>query len=376
MFESPLLAVGGVMLLALLTFNLLLIQRAERHYAALPSIPDLDSILPTSKVTVIVPARNEAAVIERCVGSLRDQHYPLFSVVVVDDASTDGTGDIAARTGAQVLRLDSAPPAGWTGKCRACDYAARSLDTDADWLLFTDADTWHHPDALRRAVAYAEQHQLAALSLLLKQECDTLAERLVLPLAYQNLFAALDTEQSPFNGQYILIRRTVYEQTGGFAAPEVRGRVMEDVALAGLLRRCSYHTALLNGDSIASVRMYRSIQAIWHGMSKTTFTTVRDRGLSGTWLMLPICLGVFVLPLAVIGVLLEAPLLSALAVLNVAVTGSGLVAWLRRFGVPTPIVYALLNPLGVTFLCAVGAVATLRAVLGLGVRWKDRTIKT
>src|SRR5262249_46000322 len=157
----------------------------------------------------------------------------------------------AEKSGAKVFHLTGDPPPGWTGKCNACDQAARQVS--GDWLLFTDADTYHNPDSLERAIAYAESHNLDALSLMLRQECSTFWERIVLPLAYQNIFSLLNPYNPPFNGQYILIRRSVYLTNGGFGA--VRGRVMEDVALAQMLTAKGCKIALLNGHEVASVRM-------------------------------------------------------------------------------------------------------------------------
>lgn len=357
----------AVLLIGLLLLNLLIARRADRYFRRLP-IPS-ESSPPTSSAAIIVPARNEAANIGRCASSLVAQQYPCFSVTIVDDDSSDSTAEIAANAGVSVLRLQGSPSVGWTGKCNACDQAARQ--TDADWLLFTDADTYHQPNALGSAIAYAEQHKLDALSLLLRQECGTFAERIVLPLAYQNLFAALPPDQPTFNGQFILIRHQVYQASGGFGS--VRGRVMEDVALAEVLRQQGHRIALANGELLASVRMYRDGRSLWQGMTKTTFTAAKDRGLAGVLLALLIVANACLLPLALISTAINAPLLAILALLNILAIALGLVNWLRRFGVPA--FYALLNPFGTTFLWLIGLVATARAVLRLGVRWKDRTIR-
>jgi len=341
---------------------------AEWHYRQLPELPTQPANLPTSSVEVIVPARNEAATIERVTASLLALHYPTFLVTVIDDHSTDNTAMLAVGVGANVIRLEAEPPPGWTGKCNACDQGARR--SEADWLLFTDADTYHTPDSLTCAVAYAESHDLDALSLLLRQECVGFWDRLILPLAYQNYFAVLRPSKPAFNGQYILIRRSVYNESGGFGA--VRGRVMEDVALAELLADQGYKTALLNGHQVASVRMYADLSALLHGMTKTAFTAARDRGAVG-WLLGSVTfIGVFVIVMFAYGVLSgQTPLIGA-ALLICAVNGLGLLPWLSRFGVrPT---YAALNLIGIGVLWLIGMVGTFRALRGVGVRWKDRVI--
>ncbi|MBX3062452.1 MAG: glycosyltransferase [Anaerolineae bacterium] len=367
MMPTLLQIIPALLLLGLLLLNLVVADRADRYFRRL-SVPR-EGQLPTSSAAIIVPARNEAANIGRCASSLVAQKYPCFSVTIVDDDSSDATAEIAANVGASVLPLRGLPPTGWTGKCNACDQAAQR--SDADWLLFTDADTYHQPNALRNAIAYAEQHKLDALSLLLHQECGTFAERIVLPLAYQNLFAALPSDHPTFNGQFILIRRQVYQNSGGFGS--VRGRVMEDVALADGLCRQGYKIALANGEALASVRMYRDSRALWQGMTKTTFTAAKDRGWAGFALALLIFCNACLLPLALIAAVISAPWLLVLSLLNVLAVALGLSNWLRRFGVPA--YYALLNPIGTIFLWLVGVVATARAVFRLGVRWKDRTIR-
>ena len=361
----------GAVLIVVSVLNVLVAIRAGRHYGRLPMLPNADQNQRWPSVAVIVPARNESAVIERVVRSLTQLEYPDYSVTVVDDQSGDDTASKARAAGAEVLTLTEPPPSGWTGKCNACQQAVSH--TESDWLLFTDADTYHQPDSLRRAIAYAETYKLDALSLLLRQECVGFAEKAVLPLAYQHYFATLNPDAPAFNGQYILIRREVYARTGGFGA--VRGAVMEDVALAAWLRGQGCQIALVNGHDAASVRMYHSFGALWQGMTKTTFAAAQDQGGIGVLLALPFFLGAWVLPIAIVGLLTGAPWLAALAAFTIALTAIGLWAWLARFEVRPRWLFAVLNPVGVTTIWAIGLVATARSMLRLGVRWKGRTIR-
>jgi chlorobactene glucosyltransferase len=340
---------------------------AERRYRALTTLPPTQRP-PSASVAILVPARNEAVNIARVVNSLCQQNYPNFTVTVIDDHSEDRTGNLAQANGAQVLTLATEPPLGWTGKCNACEQGVQV--TESEWLLFTDADTCHAPDALRWAVAYAEDHQLDALSLLLRQECGTFWERVVLPLAYQQFFAILQSDKPAFNGQYILIRRSVYTASGGFGA--VRGRVMEDVALAESLAQQGYNIALLNGHEAASVRMYQTFPALLRGMAKTAFAAARDRGWRGVLLGGLTFLGIFTVLLGMYGVLVGSWLALGGAFAIMGLNAVGLSAWLERFGVSKS--YALLNLLGLAVLWGVGMVSTFRVLTGIGVRWKGRTI--
>lgn len=353
-----------------LALNLYVAARANRRYDSLPELPiKRESVDPLS-VTVIVPARNEAAIIARVVDSLKLLDPPAARIIVVDDSSTDETGTIARAHGAEVLTLSGDPPVGWTGKCNACDQAARLVTTE--WLLFTDADTSHLPHSLGSAIRYADVHGLDALSLLLQQECYTVWERAALPLAYQNFFAALPEDTPTFNGQYILIRRSVYEESAGFGA--VRDRVMEDVALAGHLARCGYRTALVNGHNAASVRMYQDLAALVRGMTKTSFTAARDRGLGGFVLALPFFLGVFFTPGLLFAAVRRDLSLALLWIVNYAVSAVSVRAWMHRFEVPTR--YSAAVPVGIALLWYTGFISTFRHLFGRGVRWKDRRIST
>ncbi|MHB8629908.1 MAG: glycosyltransferase family 2 protein [Aggregatilineales bacterium] len=333
-------------------------------------MPDSTGEAPRASVDVIVPARNEAHTITRVVSSLMGLRYPAFKVTVIDDHSADDTANQARAVGANVIRLETEPPPGWTGKCNACEQGARCAS--ADWLLFTDADTVHRPDSLAQAVSYAEAHQLDALSLLLRQECVGVWDRTVLPLAYQFYFAALRSDQPVFNGQYILIRRAVYEQSGGFGA--VRGRVMEDVALAELLARQNYPIALLNGERAASVRMYADLKTLWGGLVKTAFAAVRDRGASG-WLLGGLTFaGVSVIVILGYGLLSAQISLLVGGLLIWILNAIWLTPWMRRFNLYPAFGYALLNLPAMLLLWLIGLVSTARALTGVGVRWKDRTI--
>lgn len=343
---------------------------AEQRYHQLPVLPHLGVEVPHAAVDVIIPARNEAHNITRLVSSLVSLRYPTFKVIVVDDHSADATADRARAAGAIVFRLETEPPPGWTGKCYACEAGVRQ--TTADWLLFTDADTFHTPGSLAQAVAYAETNNLDALSLLLRQECGGFWDRAILPIAYEFFFAAWRPGQPVFNGQYILIRRAVYEHSGGFGA--VRGRIMEDVALAEILTRQGYSVALLNGENVAGVRMYSNLTALWAGLTKTTLAAARDRGAAG-WLLGGLTaagIGVFV----VLGYgLLSGSIEVLIAGLVVWILNAiGLISWMHRFNVHPAFGYALLNMPAIALLALIGLVSTSRVLFGLGVRWKDRTI--
>ncbi|MBO0715797.1 MAG: glycosyltransferase [Rhizobiales bacterium] len=232
------------------------------------------------QVAVIVPARDEAANIGRCLRSLVAQTYPVsrLRIVVIDDHSRDRTYAIAsalAQTSPQLTVLRSPPlPPHWVGKSHACWIGARAVEEDADWLCFVDADVWAEPALIASAVAAADAEALDLLSVAPRQQLQSVAERLVMPcglylLAFcQDLrtVQARNSSEVTATGQFMLVRRACYETIGGHAA--VRGAICEDLMLARLLKRSGGHAILQDGRRLLSTRMYRGWPTLWLGIAK------------------------------------------------------------------------------------------------------------
>ncbi|HEY2873426.1 MAG TPA: glycosyltransferase [Reyranella sp.] len=201
-------------------------------------------------VTAVVPARNEADVIEQSIGSLLRQDYPgAFRVVLVDDGSDDGTADraLAARDGAGRLDIlrGSPLPAGWTGKVWAQHQGvthALASDNKPDYLLLTDADIGHAPDNLRGLVAQAESQQLVLTSSMVELSCRGWAERFLIPafvFFFQMLYpfawvADRNCTVAAAAGGCMLARREALERIGGMAS--IRAEIIDDCALARQLK--------------------------------------------------------------------------------------------------------------------------------------------
>ena len=232
-----------------------------------PPVPVLDP-----QVSVIVPARNEEASLPACLGSLVAQAGISFEIIVVDDGSTDHTRQIAASIPG--VRVIEAGPlsAGWTGKNNAVVAGAR--EARGKWLLFTDADTVHKPDSLARAVSEAETNHADLLSYSPEQEVRGFWERAVMPLIFAELASAYPPEKvndpaSPMaaaNGQYLLISRDVYDAVGGHAA--VATDLLEDVAIARLVKRSGRRVFFRYGGDAVRTRMYRSFEQLREGWTK------------------------------------------------------------------------------------------------------------
>lgn len=247
-----------------LVHNVRHLRRLDAGYAAV------------GRVSVIVPARNEAPTIADCVRSYAAQSLSPEQILVVDDASTDGTREALARLSDSVARLTvlpaPAPPPGWLGKPSACAVGAAAAQ--GDWLLFVDADTVARPHLLAALVACAEAQHLDLLSLQPGQTLQSLLEAVILPAGAIAFGLLQDTARlnagttAVANGQCLLIRAGVYRAAGGHSHPEVRGRILEDLALARIVHARGGRVAIRDGGAQVVTRMYRSGAALWEGVTK------------------------------------------------------------------------------------------------------------
>lgn len=333
-----------------------------RQMPKLPASPATDSLPPLS---IVVPARNEAENLRRLLPSLNTIRYPgHWEVIVVDDDSTDSTAAVAEAHGARVIRLGG-PPAGWLGKPHACHQGAAVAT--GGWLLFTDADTVHAPDGPANAVAYAQAHNLDGLSLFLIHETGGWAERLALMVGYAGLFAGLPGLDYVLNGQFILLRRDVYEGSGGHAA--VRDEELEDLAFAQRFRTLGCRVPMLRGEEATRVRMYRGPAHVWQGLTRMESKTLRWLG-----------------PGAVVTALFTTWIAAPLATLTGALIRRrgrrrAVAVWLARAVVCWPWAWrlgsgwwALLAPAGAALVQIAGIWGLLRRLLGRGASWKQRIV--
>jgi glycosyltransferase involved in cell wall biosynthesis len=230
------------------------------------------------KLSVIVPARNERDCVGECLRSLVAQSEDGWrlgvdwEILLVDDHSTDETRAIAE--GVVGVTVMQAPELerGWTGKANA--LWAGSQAARGEWLLFTDADTVHEPGSASRAVVEAERHGAALLSYSPRQIVRGLWQRALMPLVFSELAMTYppakvsDPEKhlAAANGQFLLMRRDVYFANGGHEA--VRNSVLEDVALAQIVKRRRQGLRFRYAPEAVSTRMYRSLGAMVEGWTK------------------------------------------------------------------------------------------------------------
>ncbi len=223
-------------------------------------------------VDIIIPARNEEDCLGRCLQSLVTQQGISFQITVVDDGSTDSTRSIAESfPGVRVLSAGELRP-GMTGKVNALVTGAAG--SNAKWLLFTDADTFHYSGSLVASVREAEERKVDLLSFSPEQETGTWWEMAVMPLVFADLVRTYSSERIndpadptvAANGQYILVRREVYEALGGHRVLPLN--ILEDVELAKLFKVAGHRIWFRYGAGLVRTRMYRTFSAMWEGWSK------------------------------------------------------------------------------------------------------------
>ena len=246
--------------------------------------------VPWPAVMAVVPARDEAAILPETLPTLLAQDYDgPFSVLLVDDESSDGTGEVAAALGMEdqacpgrMRVLAGRPaPAGWAGKVWAMAQGLQA-GADADYVLFTDADIAYAPGTLAALVRAATSDSRVLVSQMALLRTDTFAERLLIP-AFVYFFAQL----YPFRrvnrrggrtaaaaGGCMLVRRTALEAAGGL--DPIRGARIDDVALSGLLKRETGGDCWLGFTTeVVSRRRYQGLGEIWDMVARSAYTQLR-----------------------------------------------------------------------------------------------------
>ena len=248
-----------------------------------PRSPRYEQVDPP-RISAVVPAKDEEAYLADCLASVSRQDYPHLEIIVVDDRSTDRTGEIARRFSAddpriRVLTIDHLPT-GWTGKTHALHCA--TAEARGEWLWFLDADTLYTPEALSVLMEYGRIHHAAMISLLPELRCETFWEQVVQPLAGITLMQSfpLHVVHDPrsrlafANGQCILIHRAAYDDAGGHRG--VRDRFVEDIGLAGRVKGLGrpIRVALIRGGMV-TCRMYSSLDQLVRGWSRILYDAPR-----------------------------------------------------------------------------------------------------
>lgn len=345
-----------------------------------PSAGDEPPLRTGPLVSIVIPARNEARDIGAAVASHLAQQYRNIELILVDDESTDATAAIArdaARDDPRFRIVEGRPvPAGWVGKSWACHQGA-SVASGA-WLLFSDADVVHAPDALGRALAMAVRLDRGGLTLAPRVDTGTIAERAVMPAAIQLIQTMVAPaplarmRHVPITmaaGAYLLIRRDVYDAVDGHAG--VGHHMVDDLSLAGAIKRSGALLVPADGTGLVHLRMYRGLREMWRGWRKNAaFASPRGRTR-----------GLF--PALLLAWLGSTPLLATVVGVrrgNLRRASAGLVGLtaqvvLQRTAAPvvaTPARYAGTLPLGTLFIAAAAVRGAVDRLSGRGPVWRGR----
>jgi hypothetical protein len=363
-----------------------------RCFRTAPRLPTVDGAGQGSRgdgglppVSVLVPARNEAAAIGRCAEAVLASRGVDLELVVLDDGSTDGTGDIVAARAAVDPRVRLVPgrplPGGWCGKQHACAQLAEAAAHDT-WV-FLDTDVTLSPDAVARTVAFLAAAGADLASGFPRQLTGSFLDWLLLPLIHFVLLGFLPIGRSRTDGsvglaagcgQLFATRRDAYVRAGGHAA--IRASLHDGIRLPRAYRRAGLRTDIYDASDIAACRMYARSLDVWNGLAKNA-----TEGIAAPATILPFTLllaGGQVLPVT-------------LAISGLATGWRGWPAWgivltaaavalayaprlLEALRFRQSLASAILHPLGVAVFLVIQWYALARRVAGLKTTWRGRSL--
>jgi hopene-associated glycosyltransferase HpnB len=371
----------GIAAIPLIVWVYLILGRGQFWRVARDTVP---TVVPAAsrRVVAIIPARNEAFVIGSAVASLAQQAFGgLLHLVVVDDGSTDTTGEAAltaARAAGALERFTlirgAALPSGWTGKLWALSQGVTAAaPLNADYLLFTDADIHHGPTSVASLVADAEAHDRDLVSHMVKLSTDRFAERLLIPafvFFFLKLYppawvASARHRLAAAAGGCLLIRPAALARIGGVQA--IRSHIIDDCALARAVKDSGGRVALELTRDTTSLRDYRSYSEIGAMISRTAFAQL---GHSYLWLAATLT-GMFFTYLLPLLLLLSAePVLFSLGLATLLLMSLCYLPMVRFYGLKPP--WCLCLPLIAAFYSGAVIHSAVQYARGSGGRWKGR----
>ena len=340
-------------------------------------------------ISICIPARNEENNIRNCVEAALGQDYPNIEVIVLDDRSADSTltqlREIASRD-SRLLPINGTDlPAGWAGKPHALFQA--SAAAHGEWLCFVDADTFLAPQAISSCYAKAIETKADMFTTMNEQIVGTFWEKVVMPLVMTALSVGFSprkvndphTRDAIANGQFIMIRRTIYDAIGGHE--KVKDQIVEDKAISEQVKWNGHRLVVADGTKVIQTRMYTSLPSMWEGWTKNIYLGLRDHP---SMLML----GAFGATLSVIAALFLPiwPLLGINWYINngawlaITVIVQSLIVWASVIYVRARVArkmnisawYALTTPLGAGIFAAMMLTSAWKVISGQGVTWRGR----
>ena len=350
---------------------------------------------PIPLVSVIIPTRNEAYRVEKCIKSLKEQTYPNLEIIFIDD-STDKTVDIIKSIIGSDKRFaiikQKKLPNEWIGKPFALQQA--STQAKGDWLLFIDADTSHDPELIIKTVDYAIKNNIDMLSLVPRHVCQSFWEKVIQPIPLGLIpaispLAKVNKKESKYAiafGPFILIKHNVFNSVGGYET--IKGQIADDAEIAKLVKNAGFSLGLINAQSLMNIRMYEKFSEIWEGWSKNIFLgLVQKRGINTKAKRLLVALagavgifGLMVFPFlaTIITVLLalfvsfsqfQQFLIFSISLWVIEISVQSCVQKYYRIGDPK---YSMLSFLGGIITIGIFLNSAIKSLSGTGVTWKGR----
>jgi chlorobactene glucosyltransferase len=344
-------------------------------------------------ISICIPARDEERNIRTCVEAMIAQDYPNFEVIVLDDRSTDSTPEILRQLAVQNDKLQiingSDLPSGWAGKPHALFQA--SAAARGKWLCFVDADTVVTHNCLSSCYAKAIETKADMFTIMTFQVLGSFWEKVVMPLVMTALSVGFSprkvnnpkTKDAIANGQFILIKRSVYDAIGGHE--QVKDQIVEDKAISEQVKWNGYRLIVADGIKVTRTRMYTSLPEMWEGWTKNIYLGLRDQPSL-------MALGVFGAFLAVTASFFMPawPLLGLFWYLNGGdwmagvVVAEALTLWAYLIYMRAKVAskmdispwYALTTPLGAAVFGAMMFTSAWKVVSGKGVTWKGRVYRS
>ncbi|MET0753212.1 MAG: glycosyltransferase family 2 protein, partial [Pyrinomonadaceae bacterium] len=335
-------------------------------------------------VSILVPARDEAhRVLEKSISSIFNQTYNNYELIILNDRSTDNTGEILQNLQSEIQNskfkiIDGVEPdKTWLGKPHALHQAFQK--SKGEWILTTDADIIFAPETLQTAVNYAEKNNFDALTLIPKQIFGSFWERFFMPVFGWFCLLAMPThrvndanrKESMGVGNFFLFRRASLEKINGFES--VKAEVAEDLKLAEILKNQKFNLRIDYAPELIETRMYSGFRDIWEGFTKNLFSGMKFSLPKTVFGSLSIFL-FGVLPIFLAFIFLAFGQISFFAPLLIVYVLQVLIFMFLQREWQGNISYAFLAPFGLLMFLLILLNSTVKVLSGKGVTWKNRPI--
>jgi glycosyltransferase involved in cell wall biosynthesis len=353
--------------------------RAAYHGSSIAPLPKRDTLENAEKVSIVIAGRNEEKVIERCLHSLEKIAYPNIEFIIINDRSTDSTGEILdaiAKTDQRIKPLHiTSLPNGWLGKVNALNIGVQHAT--GKWLLFSDADIHFEPDVITSAISYTQENTLDHLALLPDDRSQH--EKFLVPLfvfAFGGLFiqrikakeiGKAGSKSFVGVGAFNLVRRSAFERTPGFEW--LKMEVIDDGGVGLMIHNIGGKSALLDSNGLLSFEWYPTLREAIRGLEKNAFAGFANYSFSkATVMVLSMWLTIF-FPIAA-GLVTNDILLVALTLFFYCLLPAVSTVVMRSGVKIKPLIAASL-PLGYFFISLGVLNSTFKAIRNSGLRWRD-----